>query len=60
MRVKIKTIAPDRSKSIQDIDFSKWEPFFGVTEEQDAVHRDTYVKFLTSRNHSKTLYLSQN
>ena len=60
MKVKISIFAPVISKKLKPSHFASWEPFIGITEEQDYFHRETYIRFLKSRKREKHIYISEN
>jgi len=62
MKVKINTVAPDIYKRLDKVDFSKWTPYSGMTEEQEEFYRKTYMDYLMSPKKSKTknIYLFKN
>ena len=60
MRVKIESVAPEKKINLKKLDFKGWQPFLGITEEQDMLHRSTYIKFLDGRKYEKRIYISEN
>jgi len=60
MKVKLRTVIPGRATDIKSIDFSSWEPFTGITEEQDDFQRQTYTAFVKTRKTEKQVFISVN
>jgi len=60
MRVKIETVAPDKNTDRKNVSFEGWQPFLGITEEQDFFHSSTYIRFIETRKTEKHIYLSEN
>jgi hypothetical protein len=60
MRIKIRPVVPKKSVNLNHIDFASWEPFAGLTEEDDLFYRMTYIVFLKTRKRTKHIYLSEN
>lgn len=60
MKVKLRTVTPHKNTDLKNINFSNWEPFTGITDEQDEFQRGTYTVFVTTRKTEKQVYISVN
>jgi hypothetical protein len=60
MKVKLRNITPIKNIDLKTIDFSSWEPFTGITDEQEEFQRKTYTAFVTTRKIEKQVYISVN
>ena len=62
MKAKIKIVKPRRYRKLDEIDFSTWEMYTGMTEEQENFYKKTYFDYLTKpgRIKEKFIYFCQN
>jgi len=62
MKAKIRLINPKRYRKLDEINFTEWETYTGMTEEQEEFYKRSYFDYLTKpeKIKEKSIYFYSN